>query len=134
MIRELGEIYRALVENKPATLPELPIQYADFAHWQREWLQGEVLNAQLRYWKQQLKDVPVLNLPGAASRSWVQSHRGASQLLELPQSLLDDLEDLSQKAGVTLFMTLLAAFQTLLHRYTGQVLELCFPIWNWRII
>ncbi|MBE9224327.1 amino acid adenylation domain-containing protein [Phormidium sp. LEGE 05292] len=121
LIRELGEIYRALVENKPATLPELPIQYADFAHWQREWLQGEVLNAQLRYWKQQLKDVPVLNLPGAASRSLVQSHRGASQLLELPQSLLDDLEELSQKSGVTLFMTLLAAFQTLLHRYTGQV-------------
>ncbi|MFB2892337.1 amino acid adenylation domain-containing protein [Aerosakkonemataceae cyanobacterium BLCC-F50] len=120
LIRELGEIYRALVENKPATLPQLPIQYADFAHWQREWLQGEALNAQLLYWKQQLKDVPVLNLPGA-SRSWAQSHRGASQLLELPQSLLDDLENLSQKAGVTLFMTLLAAFQTLLHRYTGQV-------------
>ncbi|HEY9606414.1 MAG TPA: condensation domain-containing protein, partial [Allocoleopsis sp.] len=120
LIRELGELYAALVEDKPAALPELPIQYADFAHWQREWLQGEVLNAQLRYWKQQLKDVPVLNLPGAASRPLVQSHRGASQLLELPQQLLDALEELSQQAGVTLFMTLLAAFQTLLHRYTGQ--------------
>lgn len=120
LIRELGEFYRSFVEKKSPTLPELPIQYADFAHWQREWLQGEVLNAQLRYWKQQLKDVPVLDLPGAASRSLAQSHRGASQLLELPQHLLDSLEELSQKAGATLFMTMLAAFQTLLHRYTGQ--------------
>ncbi len=120
LIRELGQLYAALVEDKPAVLPELPIQYADFAHWQREWLQGEVLNAQLRYWKQQLKDVPILNLPGAASRSLVQSHQGASQLLELPQQLLDGLEELSRQAGVTLFMTMLAAFQTLLYRYTGQ--------------
>jgi len=120
LIRELGELYAALVENKPISLPELPIQYADFAHWQREWLQGEVLNAQLRYWKQQLTDVPVLHLPSAKSRSRVQGQQGASQLLELPQCLLDALEDLSQQAGVTLFMTLLAAFQTLLCRYSGQ--------------
>lgn len=119
LIRELGELYTAWVANKPATLNELPIQYADFAHWQREWLQGEVLNTQLRYWKQQLKDVPTLNLPGAA-RTLMQTYRGASQQLELPQRLLDALEELSQQAGVTLFMTLLAAFQTLLHRYTGQ--------------
>ena len=118
LIRELGELYGALVEDKSADLPELPIQYADFAHWQRQWLQGEVLNTQLRYWKQQLKDVPALNLPSAASPSM--HHRGASQLLELPQWLLDALESLSQQGGVTLFMTLLAAFQTLLHRYTGQ--------------
>lgn len=131
LIRELGELYAALVEDKPAALPELPIQYADFAQWQREWLQGEVLNAQLRYWKQQLKDVPVLNLSGAASRALVQSHRGASQLLELPQRLLDALEELSQQAGVTLFMTLLAAFQTLLHRYTGQTdIAIASPIAN----
>jgi amino acid adenylation domain-containing protein len=122
LIRELGELYAAAVENRAAVLPELPIQYADFAHWQREWLQGEVLNAQLRYWKQQLKDVPVLNLP-AASGSLAHSfrhHQGASQRLEMPQRLLDALEELSQQTGVTLFMTLLAAFQTLLHRYTGQ--------------
>ena len=120
LIRELGELYTALVEDKPAALPELPIQYADFAHWQREWLQGETLNAQLRYWKQQLKDVPVLDLPGAVTRSLLQSHRGASQLLELPQRLLEAIEELSQQMGVTLFMTLLSAFQALLHRYTGQ--------------
>jgi amino acid adenylation domain-containing protein len=120
LIRELGELYAALVEGKPAALPELPIQYADFACWQREWLQGEVLHTQLCYWKQQLKDVPVLNLPGAASPALEHSHRGASQLLELPQRLLDALEALSQQAGMTLFMVLLAAFQTLLHRYTEQ--------------
>jgi amino acid adenylation domain-containing protein len=121
LIRELGELYAALVEGKPTALPELLIQYADFACWQREWLQGEVLNTQLCYWKQQLKDVPVLNLPGAVSPALGQSHRGASQLLELPQQLLDALEALSQQAGMTLFMVLLAAFQTLLHRYTEQV-------------
>ncbi|MBE9178016.1 amino acid adenylation domain-containing protein [Oculatella sp. LEGE 06141] len=120
LIRELGELYAALVEDKPAALPELPIQYADFAHWQWQGLQGEVLNTQLRYWKQQLKDLAVLQLPGAAPRPLVQGHQGASQLLELPQRLLDALEALSQQTGVTLFMTLLAAFQTLLHRYTGQ--------------
>ena len=124
LIRELGELYTALVEGRAAALPELPIQYADFACWQREWLQGGVLNAQLRYWKQQLKDVPILNLPGATSHPLPHllghGHQGNSQLLELPQWLLDALENLSQQAGVTLFMTLLAAFQTLLHRYTGQ--------------
>ncbi|MCY7275960.1 MAG: condensation domain-containing protein [Phormidesmis sp. CAN_BIN44] len=121
LIRELGELCAAFVEDKSAVLPELAIQYADFAHWQREWLQGEVLNTQLCYWKQQLKDVSILNLPGAVSRSSVQNHRGASQLLELPQSLLAALEELSQKTGVTLFMTLLTAFQTLLHRYSRVV-------------
>ncbi len=131
LIRELGEVYTALGEDKPVRLPELPIQYADFAHWQREWLQGEVLNTQLNYWKQQLKDVSVLNLPSMVSRSLVQSHRGASQLLELPQCLLDALEELSQQMGVTLFMTLLAAFQTLLHRYTGQTdISIGSPIAN----
>jgi hypothetical protein len=87
LIRELGDRYRALVEGNPITLPELPIQYADFAYWQREWLQGEVLNAQLRYWKQQLQDIPVLNLPSKVSRPSVQSSQGASQLLEVPQRL-----------------------------------------------
>jgi amino acid adenylation domain-containing protein len=123
-IRELGTYYTAAMDGQEPALPDLPIQYADFAHWQRQWMQGEVLNTQLRYWKQQLQDVPSLNLPGARSGellpSSVQGHQGNSQLLELPQSLLEALEGLSQQTGVTLFMTLLAAFQTLLHRYTGQ--------------
>jgi hypothetical protein len=131
LIRELGELYAAFVNNRSPTLAELPIQYADFAYWQRQWLQGEVLNRQLSYWRQQLKDVPTLNLPGTAIRPAVQSYQGASQLLELLQGLLDGLEDLSQQAGVTLFMTLLAAFQTLLHRYTGQTdLAIGSPIAN----
>ncbi|GAP93858.1 non-ribosomal peptide synthetase [Leptolyngbya sp. NIES-2104] len=117
LIREFGEFYTALVEGKTAVLPELPIQYADFAQWQRNYLQGDVLARQLNYWKQQLKDVPVLNLSNSNTQ---RSHQGASQLLELPQALLDQLEALSQQMGVTLFMTLLAAFKTLLHRYSGQ--------------
>jgi amino acid adenylation domain-containing protein len=124
LIQELGDCYTTLVENRPLTLPELPIQYGDFAHWQREWLQGEVLNRQLQYWKQQLNNVPRLELPGVVAHTSLSSqrggHQGESQLLELPQSLLDALEKLSQQSGVTLFMTLLAAFQTLLYRYTGQ--------------
>lgn len=120
LIRELGELYTALIEARPAVLPELPIQYADFAHWQQEWMRGEVLNAQLTYWKQQLKGVQTLCLSRTVFASKEQGHQGASQLLELPQQLLDGLEQLSQQAGTTLFMTLLAVFKTLLHRYSGQ--------------
>lgn len=124
LIRELGEHYAALVDHRSPTCSTLPIQYADFAHWQREWLQGEVLHSQLRYWKQQLQDVPMMHLPGATQRSSLnplaQEHQGASQLVEFPQQLLNALEKLSQDIDVTLFMTLLAAFQVLLHHYTGQ--------------
>ena len=132
LMRELGALYTALVEDRPAVLPELPIQYADFAHWQREWLQGEVLNAQLGYWKQQLQDVPLLELPGATGRGEIScQHRGDSQLLEFPQGLLAAVEELSRQAGTTLFMTLLAAFGILLHRYTGQTdLAIGSPIAN----
>ncbi len=120
LIRELSALYTGFTQGQPAVLPELPIQYADFADWQRQWLQGEVLAFQLNYWRQQLKDVPVLNLPCDRPRPRAQSYRGAIQLLELPQSLLSALEELSQQEGASLFMTLLAAFQTLLYRYTGQ--------------
>ncbi|MBD1909938.1 MULTISPECIES: non-ribosomal peptide synthetase [unclassified Leptolyngbya] len=120
LIRELAALYTAFLHDQPHPLPELPIQYADFAHWQRQWLQGDALNAQLNYWRQQLHDLPTLELPTAAPRPEVPQHRGASQLLEVPQTLLEPLEALSQNVGATLFMTLLAAFQTLLHRYTGQ--------------
>lgn len=120
LIRELGAIYTAFSDRLPSPLPELPIQYADFAHWQREWLQGEVLAAQLTYWKQQLEGISVLNLPTDKPRPKLQSYRGATQLFELPQSLTKALLALSQQSGVTLFMLLLAAFQTLLYRYTGQ--------------
>ncbi|GAB1539219.1 hypothetical protein NUACC21_18850 [Scytonema sp. NUACC21] len=126
LIRELGVLYKAFVENKPSPLPELPIQYADFAEWQREWLQGvgetnnSPLQTQLAYWQKQLDGISVLNLPTDRLRPAVPSYRGGKQFLELPHSLTQALETLSYSEGVTLFMTLLAAFQTLLYRYTQQ--------------
>jgi len=118
LMRELGVLYAAKISGQPSPLPDLPIQYADFAYWQRQWLH-EVLYTQLTYWQQQLDDLPVLNLPTDRPRPTVQSYRGATQYLELPQHLTQALEELCQQAGVTLFITLLAAFQTLLYRYTG---------------
>ena len=120
LIRELGVLYTAMSSNQPSPLPALPLQYADFAHWQREWLQGEVLETQLAYWRQQLDDISVLNLPTDRPKPAIESYRGATQFLELPKRLSEALEMLSQQEGVTLFMTLLAAFQTLLYRYTQQ--------------
>ncbi|MGI2902642.1 non-ribosomal peptide synthetase [Tolypothrix sp. VBCCA 56010] len=119
LIRELGTLYAAFAQNQ-ASLLELPLQYADFAHWQREWLQGEVLETQLTYWRQQLNNISMLHLPTDKARSPIQSYQGTTQFLELPLKLTDALEKLSQQEGVTLFMTLLAAFQILLHRYTHQ--------------
>lgn len=119
LIRELRAIYAAFAVEQPSPLPELPLQYADFTHWQREWLQGE-LETQLSYWCQQLDGISVLNLPTDRPKPAIQSYRGATQFLELPPSLSEALEKLSQRQGVTLFMILLAAFQTLLYRYTQQ--------------
>ncbi len=121
LIRELTTLYEAYTEGKPSPLPDLGIQYADYAHWQREWLQGEVLEQQLSYWKQQLEGAPaVLELPTDYPRPAVQTFRGAHQSLTLPVELTTELKALTQREGVTLFMTLLAAFQTLLWRYSGQ--------------
>lgn len=120
LVRELSTLYTAFNAGKPSPLPDLPIQYADFAHWQREWLQGEVLESQMSYWRSHLANLPVLNLPTDRTRPARQTYRGATHNLELSKSLTASLETLSQQAGVTLFMTLLAAFQTLLYRYTGQ--------------
>src|SRR5262249_4374049 len=105
---------------QPSPLPELPIQYADFAVWQRQWLQGEVLAAQLAYWQRQLTGLPVLQLPTDRPRPAGAAFRGRHQAAALPPSLHAALQALSQREGVTLFMTLLAAFQILLQRYTGQ--------------
>ncbi|MCT7961130.1 amino acid adenylation domain-containing protein [Laspinema sp. D1] len=119
-VQELGTIYRALVENRPVLLPELPLQYADFAEWQREWFQGEVLEEQLGYWRQQLRGIVPLNLPGDSPKPATPSYQGKSQVFELSQPLTAALKALSQQEGVTLFMTLLAGFQTLLYRYSQQ--------------
>ncbi|MFB2922992.1 non-ribosomal peptide synthetase [Aerosakkonema funiforme] len=120
LIRELSIIYTAFAKNLLSPLPELPLQYADFAHWQREWLQGEMLATQLAYWRQQLNSISILNIPTDKPISAKQSYQGAREFLELPKHLADALETLSQQEGVTLFMTLLAALQTLLYRYTHQ--------------
>jgi amino acid adenylation domain-containing protein len=121
LIREVATLYEAYCEGRPSPLPELNIQYADFAHWQRQWLQGEVLEAQLAYWEQQLGGtLPVLELPTDRPRPAVQSYHGATRSFMLDKGTSEALRDLSRQKGVTLFMTLLAAFQTLLARYTGQ--------------
>jgi amino acid adenylation domain-containing protein len=119
LLRELVAHYTGFSTNQSFSLPELPIQYADFAYWQREWLQGEVLETQLSYWRSQLADLPILNLPTDRPRPAVQTYRGATHNLAVSKELTAKLAALSQ-SGVTLFMTLLAAFQILLHRYTGQ--------------
>ncbi|HEY9875967.1 MAG TPA: amino acid adenylation domain-containing protein [Candidatus Obscuribacterales bacterium] len=120
LTREIGALYTAFANEKPSSLPNLPIQYADFAYWQREWLQGEILEAQLAYWRQQLDGIDLLNLPTDRPRPAVQTYRGATKRLQLPKSLSEALEALSQQEGVSLFMTMLAAFQILLYRYTQQ--------------
>jgi len=121
LIREVAALYDAFSQGRPSPLSELPIQYADFAVWQQQWLQGQVLESQLAYWKQQLSGAPpLLALPTDRPRPPVQTFRGATQTLVLPQALTQALKNLSQAENVTLFMTLLAAFQTLLYRYTGR--------------
>jgi amino acid adenylation domain-containing protein len=121
LIQELAELYECFSKGKPNSLPELPIQYADFAQWQRQRLQGDELKSQLAYWRKQLGgELPILELPTDQPRGAVQTFQGARDSLLLPKQLSDALKALSQREGVTLFMTLLAAFQTLLYRYTGQ--------------
>jgi amino acid adenylation domain-containing protein len=120
LVREMAALYEAFSGGTASPLPELPIQYADVAHWQRQWLQGEVIEDQVSYWRRRLADAPVLQLPTDRPRPTVLSFRGASQSFLFPEALSSALKALSRREGVTLFMTLLAAFQTLLSRYTGQ--------------
>ena len=120
LYRELSVLYEAFSKGKPSPLPELPIQYADFAVWQREWLQGKNLEEQLTFWKEQLRDITTLQLSTDHPRPPVQTFHGATHTVQLPMDLTEALQGLSRKEGVTLFMTLLTAFQGLLHRYTGQ--------------
>ncbi|AVH66609.1 non-ribosomal peptide synthetase [Nostoc sp. 'Peltigera membranacea cyanobiont' N6] len=119
--RELFTLYTAFCAGKPSPLPELSLQYADFAHWQRQWLQGEVLQKQLNYWQKQLAAVPpLLELPTDRPRPSTQTYRGRSEFGALNQNLTQKLKRLSQESGTTLFMTLLAAFALLLSRYSGR--------------
>jgi amino acid adenylation domain-containing protein len=120
-IRESQTLYQAFSQGQASPLPPLPIQYVDFAHWQRQWLSGERLERQSAYWKKQLAGAPtLLELPTDHPRPPIQSFRGAQVNFTLNTELTESLNRLSQTAGTTLFMTLLSAFATLLSRYTGQ--------------
>ncbi len=118
--QEMMTLYTAFTSNQPAKLPQLLIQYADFACWQRQWLQGELLEAQMAYWRERLAHVSVLELPTDRPRPAIQSYHGRFKSTPLSASLLQALKQLSCQEGTTLSMTLLAAFKTLLYRYTGQ--------------
>ncbi|HEX5873990.1 MAG TPA: amino acid adenylation domain-containing protein, partial [Pyrinomonadaceae bacterium] len=118
---EIAALYEAYSSEKPSPLSELPLQYADYAVWQREWLQGEVYEKQLDYWRKQLAgSPPVLELPTDRPRPALQTTNGSRQSISLSLELTESLKRLSQKEGATLFMTLLAGFKVLLSRYTGQ--------------
>ncbi|HKX30628.1 MAG TPA: amino acid adenylation domain-containing protein, partial [Blastocatellia bacterium] len=118
--REVGRLYRVFSAEEESPLPELEIQYADYAVWQRNWFQGEALKRQLGYWREQLAELEPLDLPTDYPRPAVASYRGASLTFGLSDELKQQLQALSRHEGVTLFMTLLATFQILLARYSRQ--------------
>ncbi|MFM6355018.1 amino acid adenylation domain-containing protein [Planktothrix sp.] len=121
LFKELSEFYQAFLSNSTVDLPELTIQYADFAVWQRQWLQGEILENQLNYWKKQLTGAPpLLELPTDKPRPATPNFQGHSISFQIDSELTEKLKLLSQKSGATLFMTLLVALNTLLFRYSGQ--------------
>src|SRR6185503_10730683 len=121
LIRELATLYEAYAAGAKSPLKELSLQYGDYAVWQREWLQGEVLDQQLAYWREQLGDAPpVLELPLDKQRPVTSSFRSETFSCHLSKKISEELEALGRKEGVTLFMSLLAAFQLLLWRYSGQ--------------
>ncbi|MCW5314091.1 amino acid adenylation domain-containing protein [Nostoc sp. KVJ3] len=131
-VRELRQAYTAFAQNQTPTLAPLPIQYSDYANWQRNWLQGEVLETQINYWKNQLQDAPpLLELPTDYPRPALQSYRGARYLSSLMPELTSAIKALSQQQGASLFMTLLATLNILLARYSRQE-DLCIgsPIAN----
>ena len=118
---ELAKYYDALNNNLAAPLPELAIQYVDYAHWQQQWLQGDRYTQQLDYWRSQLADAtPLIELPTDRARPSVQTYSGDRFNFQLDADLTKALNSLSRQEGVTLYMTLLAAFKALLYRYTGQ--------------
>ncbi|MBJ6765766.1 amino acid adenylation domain-containing protein, partial [Myxococcaceae bacterium JPH2] len=121
LVRELAALYQAFSERRPSPLPELPLQYADFAVWQRKWLDGDALDAQLTYWKRQLTGAPaMLELPTDKPRPAVQTSRGAYVPVQFSTAQSEALATLCQREGVTPFMALLALWQVLLARYSGQ--------------
>ena len=121
IVQEISALYMAFLQGNKSPLPELPIQYADFAIWQQQWLQGNVLQQLLDYWTQQLEGAPAtLSLQTDWPRPAAQTYQGAVEGFTLSQSLTQALKDLCQKEDVTLYMILLTAFQSLLYHYSGQ--------------
>ncbi|HMJ42935.1 MAG TPA: amino acid adenylation domain-containing protein [Pseudolabrys sp.] len=118
---EFGTLYNAFMEGRNSPLEELPVQYADFARWQRRWLAGELLESHMIYWRRQLANAPeLLNLPTDHPRPAIETHRGGGRWFSLPQPLGEALQALSRQANTTLFCVLLAAFNVLLMRLSGQ--------------
>ena len=120
IVREVGELYRAYRAGEKSSLEELPIQYADFAVWQRSWLKGKVLERELDYWRKRLQGMEDLDLPTDRPRPATPSYQGAGYRFVIEAGCAEKLRDLSQREGVTLFMTLLGAFDVLMCRYSGQ--------------
>ena len=121
MMREVSALYEAFSQDKPSPLPDLPIQYADFALWQRGYFRADVLDEQIQYWKRQLKGAPpLLELPADRPRPPMQSYNGSIEFGELSEELSEQLRQISRQEGMTLFMTLMAAFKVLLYRVSGQ--------------
>ena len=120
LVREVSALYAAYASGAESPLAELPVQYGDYAVWQRGWLKGETLEGQLDYWRRELRDAATLRLPLDRERPAVQSNRGAAEEFELGADASRRLSELSRAEGCTTFMMVLAAFQTLLHRYSGQ--------------
>ncbi|WP_147093012.1 non-ribosomal peptide synthetase, partial [Myxococcus virescens] len=121
LVREVAALYEALSQGRPAQLTELPVQYADFAMWQRDWFKGQVLESQLAYWRKQLAGAPrALELPTDKPRPATQTFQGANLQVLWPKVLWREVESLGRREGATPFMVLLAAFQTVLSRYSGQ--------------
>src|SRR5262249_47595902 len=120
-MREMGQLYVAYANMRPSPLGELPMQYADYAIWQQDWLRGDLLEEQVAHWRRQLAGAPVvLELPSDRPRPPALTHRSASLKFELPEALSQALNALSRRGGVTPFMLLFATFVTLLYRYTSQ--------------
>ena len=120
LLGEMGRLYEGFVAGRETELEELPIQYGDYAEWQRNWLSGAVLEEQLEYWRRQLAGMAALQLPTDRPRPPTQSFRGAAYSFYISAELTTALRALSKREGVTLFMTLMATLQTLFYRYTGQ--------------
>jgi amino acid adenylation domain-containing protein len=119
-LRELREIYLAYLDGRPSPLPDPPVQFADFAAWQRGWMEGEAARAQLAYWERELAGAPPLHLPTDRPRPAVMRFRGASERIRLPSTLVADARAFGQAHGATFFATLLSAFQAVLGRWSGQ--------------